>query len=81
MGYESPEGHDPHDHGQKPVQMPSMHSAEAINADLSAGAAPTLQEQGLKRPALDFSHGSLANAFVMQEILRRPEERTGGFGL
>ncbi|MBR4710863.1 MAG: hypothetical protein IKP10_02445 [Clostridia bacterium] len=68
------EGSDPHDHGfDHEVDMPSMHSEENINASLAADrpAAPSAKAA----PLLDWAPDSLVRAFVMQEVLRRPDER------
>lgn len=75
MNAETLEGEDPfHDHGQRPVYMPSQHSDRIINRSLDEDE----EEMAETERALDLDWNDsrgLVKAFVMQEILTRPSDR------
>ncbi len=65
------EGRDIHDHGfEREIDMPSMHSDEVLNASFRV-QEDTVSSAG----PLNLNPDSIARAFVLQEVLRRPSER------
>jgi hypothetical protein len=72
MGDVEDEGFDPHDHGfEAAPNMPSMHSEAEINASLT-DVAEEEEEGGF---SLRLDGDSLMQAFVLQEVLKRPADR------
>ena len=72
MGDLDHEGFDPHDHGfSAEVDTPSMHSDRELNASFNMQE----DEEEEAAPFLDWSGSSVARAFVMQEVLKRPAAR------
>ena len=71
----SGEGMDFHDHGQAPVDMPSMHSDRDLNREL----AGSLREEPEREPALamDWSSASIVRGVILQEVLGKPKSLRG----
>ena len=77
MNAETGEGIDPHDHGfEAEADMPSMHSDAELNASIARHAAGRkAPEPAPVSPVPVLSSSSITQAFVLQEILKKPEAR------